>query len=511
MSAVSPNNRIAKNTVFLYARMILVLIVGLYTTRVVLNLLGASDFGLYNVVAGFVSLFSFLNASFSTSIQRFYNFEGGRFGDDGFTRVFSVGFRVHAFLAAIVFIILETFGLWYINNIMVVPEGRLFDANIVFQLSVCSLVFVIIQIPYLGAIIAKERLDFFALVSVIEVILRLGLIIILPYAPYNKLILFAIIQLLITLICFVFYFVYAKHNIESLHLSRPIDKSLMKEMLSFSGWTLVGSFAFIFKGQGVNIVLNSFFGTVVNAARGIAFQVNNAVTSFATNIGMSFRPQVVESYAIGNYSRTYNLFLIQSKVCFGFVLMIITPLIFEMDYVLRIWLGDSVPEQTSVFTSLVLIDALVNTLAYPVTQVVFATGHIKRYQLSTALINIVLVPLCCLFLWLGYDAWIAFLLTIIVSIICQIVCLIIMRNVFQYSFKDYIKTIIFPCALISVLLPIPLYCLHGVIYSPLFRLLLECLASVLISVLLMFVIVLSKAEKEMAKDYVSNILKRARK
>lgn len=509
MSTASSNNRIAKNTVFLYARMILVLVVGLYTSRVVLNLLGASDFGLYNVVAGFVSLFSFLNASFSTSIQRFYNFEGGRSGDEGFTRVFSVGFRVHVILAIIVFILLETFGLWYINNIMVLPPGRIYDANVVFQLSVFSLVLVIIQIPYLGAIIAKEKLDFFALVSIIEVLFRLGFIIFLPYAPFNKLIFFAIIQFAVTLICFSLYFIYAKHSIKSLHLIHSIDKYLLTEMLSFSGWTLVGSFAFIFKGQGVNLVLNSFFGTIVNAARGIAFQVNNAVSGFATNIGMSFRPQLVESYSVGNYSRTYKLFFTQSKVCYCFILMIITPLIIEMDFVLHIWLGDAVPDQTGIFTSLVLIDALVNTLVSPVTQVVFATGDIKKYQITTALINILLVPICWLFLWFGYDAWVAFLLTIIVSIICQVACLIIMHSVFEYSVKEYFYRIIIPCIAITLLLPLPLCIMHNYIEGAWSRLIAESIGSVLLTVLLSLLFFFSRVERNMMVHHVKRIMKMA--
>lgn len=509
MSETSSNSRIAKNTIFLYARMILVLIVGLYTSRVVLNLLGASDFGLYNVVAGFVSLFSFLNASFSTSIQRFYNYEGGRYGNDGFTRVFSVGFRVHVLLTAVVFVILETFGLWYINNVMVLPEGRLNEANIVFQLSIMSLVLVIIQIPYVGAIIAKERLNYFALVSIIEVLFRLGLIIWLPCAPFNKLILFAIIQFVVTLICFVLYYIYAIINIKSLKLLRVIDKPLLKEMLSFSGWTLVGSFAFIFKGQGVNLVLNSFFGTVVNAARGIAFQVNNAISGFSTNLGMSFRPQLVESYAVGNYSRTFNLFLTQSKICYCFILMIISPLILEMDFVLHVWLGDAVPDQTGLFTVLVLIDALVNTLVSPVTQVIFATGKIKYYQLCTATINIVLVPLCWLFLRMGYDAWVAFLLTIIISVVCQVACMIVMHRVFDYNVKEYINKIIIPCLLITLLLPLPLYLAHEVLEGTWTRLIVESFGSVLVTVLLLFLLVFSKAEINMAMSYIRKVLKRA--
>lgn len=508
MTTTSSNSIIAKNTVFLYARMLLVLVVGLYTSRVVLNVLGASDFGVYSVVAGFVSLFSFLNASFSTSIQRFYNYEGGKNGDDGYTRVFSVGIRVHIILSIIIFVILETFGLWYINNVMVMPHERLISANIIFQVSILSLLLVIIQIPFIGAIIAKERLDFFALVSIIEVILRLVFILLLPFIPFDKLITYAIVQTLTSVICFVLYVGYAKRKIPSLHLIKGIDKPLLKSILSFSGWTLIGSFAFIFKGQGVNMVLNSFFGTIVNAASGIAYQVNNAISSFSSNIGMSFRPQLVESYAQERYSRTYNLFLTQSKVCYSFILMLITPLILEMDYVLRLWLGDVFPEETIIFTSLVLIDTLVNSLVAPMTQVVFATGKIQKYQVVTALINIVLVPLCWIFLKLGYPAWIAFLLMVLTSLGCLIFCLFMMHSVFPFSYREYFMRIILPCLIMTAVIPLLLIQINNLLDTSFFKLIIESLSSIVLTSLLLYFLLFSGAEKNLAKQFLSKILRK---
>ncbi len=504
----SNNNRIAKNTIFLYIRMIFVLIVGLYTSRVVLNVLGASDFGTSNVVSGFVVLFAFLNATFSASVQRFYNHEGGKYGDNGFARVYSVGLVVHLFLALAIFILLESFGLWYINNVMVLPKGRLFAANVLFQFSIINLVLVIIQIPFSGAVVAKEKMDFYALVSIADVVLKLILILLLPYVPFDKLIAFASIQLFVQFINFVLYVSYAKIKIKCIKWTKEIDKTLLRSMLSFSGWTLVGSFAFMFKGQGVNLVLNSFFGTIVNAARGVAYQINSAVMGFSSNITMSFRPQLVQSYAEGNIKRTYSLFSSQSRLCYVMTLMLITPIILEMNYILHLWLGDAVPPYTNIFASLVLVDAMINTLNAPVTQVVFATGSIKKYQIWSAVINILLIPTCWFFLKIGYEAWIVFLLTIIISILCQIACLIIMHDVFQYSYKEYAFKTIMPCFVMTIIVPLLPFTITRLMEESLLRLLMVCLTSLIVSVTLFYFAFMNVGERNIVHQYILKIAKR---
>lgn len=503
----SKNNRIAKNTLFLYIRMIFVLLVGLYTSRVVLNVLGASDFGTSNVVGGFVSLFAFLNATFSSSIQRFYNYEGGKFGDEGFTRVYSAGLRVHIILSLAILFLLESFGTWYVNNVMVIPEGRLFAANILYQLTIINLLLVILQIPFCGAIIAKERMDFYAFVSIVDVVLKLILIILLPYLSFDKLIAFASIQLTVQIINFALYVSYAKLQFKFLRWTKDVDKSLLKRMLSFSGWTLVGSFAFMFKGQGVNLVLNSFFGTIINAARGVAYQINSAVMGFSSNLTMSFRPQLVQSYAEGNAKRTYSLFSSQSRFCYFMTLMLITPIILEMDYLLHLWLGDAVPDYTNIFASLVLIDAMINTLNAPVTQVVFATGKIRSYQIWSTLINILLIPICWVFLKMGFEAWIVFVLTIFVSILCQIACLMVMHDVFRYSYKAYLCNTIMPCISMTFLVPLLPTAITCVMPDSFLRLLLVCLSSLVITVMLLYFCFLSSSEKNLVNNFVQKFKK----
>ena len=279
------NKRIAHNTIFLYVRMVFVLIVSLYTSRVVLNVLGVSDYGVYNVVAGFVSLFSFLNATLSSSLQRFYNYEGGKKSELGLSNVFSVGVRVHTILAIIIFIVLETFGIWYINNVMVLPEGRVAAARFLYQFAVASMLLVVMQIPFTAAIIANEKMDFYAIVSIVDVLLRLIIVLILPHVSSDRLIVYGFLLFCITCIDFLLYVVYSKLKFNYLKFEKDIDLVLLKNLISFSGWNLLGTFVFMLKGQGANLLLNSFFGTTVNAARGVAFQVNGAITGFIAEPG----------------------------------------------------------------------------------------------------------------------------------------------------------------------------------------------------------------------------------
>lgn len=483
--------------------MVFVLIVGLYTSRVVLNVLGVSDYGVYNVVAGFVSLFSFLNATLSSSLQRFYNYEGGNRGETGYAEVFSVGVQVHLLLAIIILLLLETIGIWYINNIMILPEGRVASANILFQFSAISLFLIICEIPFTSVIIAKEKMDFYAIVSILDVVLKLVIVLVLPYVSQDKLIAYGFLLLCVTIIDFLFYFGYTKLKFNNLRAQKKINRSLLKQLLSFSGWNLLGTFVFMLKGQGLNLLLNAFFGTIVNAARGVAYQVNSAITGFSTNISVSFRPQMVSSYAEGNTQRAYVLFKTQSKICFCLILMLITPVIFEIDLLLKLWLGNVVPQDANIFTILVLVDALVCTLNTPVTQIVFATGKIKNYQILTSIVNIFLLPICWLLLRLGMEAWVVFMVTVLISVINQIIAVLAMNQVLSFSIKDYLKQIILPCLLMMLIVPLVPYLLTCVMQDSIMRLIIVSLMSFLLSLVLLYSLFLSKSEKSIAKSYLT--------
>jgi len=484
--------------------MFFVLIVSLYTSRVVLNTLGVDDYGVYNVVAGFVSMFGFLNATLSSSMQRFYNYEGTKDKVNGYKKVYSTGLIIHVILGILLFVVLESFGLWYVNNIMVVPDGRLLAANIVYQVSIISMFFVILQIPYTGALMADERMDFYAIVSIIDVVLKLLAIIALPYLPWDKLIVYGLLLLFITVFNTLSYFIYSKKTVLRFKIQLHIEKELLKSILSFSGWNLLGTFAFLLKGQGLNMLLNSFFGTAINAARGIAHQVNGAINGFSANLATAFRPQIVNSYAASDYNRTRRLFFIESKICFALLCMLMIPVIVEIDYLLRIWLGDIVPKYTNIFAILVLFDSLVCTLNAPCTQVAFAVGNLKKYQIITSLVNLCLLPSCWVCLKIGFSSVSVFIATIVFSIINQTICLLLLNKLFPFGLLSYLKEVIIPCIATFLCILIIPYLIHTQIEIGFIRLLLVGIADITMSLGVVYYVILSPNERNSVTSYILN-------
>ena len=502
MAHSANSSTIAKNTAFLYFRMILVLVVALYTSRVTLNVLGVDDYGVYNVVAGFVTMFGFFNATLSSSLQRYYNYEGTLDKENGYSKVYNTGLIIHFFLGVIIMLMLETLGLWYVNKVMVIPAERLLTANIVYQTAVLSMLLVVFQIPYTGAIIAAEKMNYYAIISVFDVSLKLVCIILLPYFPFDKLIAFGLISLLINCFDFFAYYFYARKYILTNEFVWKTDKILLKSIMSFSGWNLIGTFAFLLKGQGLNMLLNYFFGPIINAARGIAYQVNGAITGFSSNISIAFRPQIVNSYAESDLNRTRFMMYSESKICFALMVLLMTPMVLEINYLLKIWLGDIVPEHTNIFAILVLIDSLICTLNTPCTQVAFAVGNLKNYQIANTIVNLLLVPFSWLFLYLGYDAISVFVITIIFSVLNQVVCLQFLNRLFPIHLKNYLLRVIVPCMMFLVIVPILLYIPYLLLPESFLRLFSICIADLIVGCVMFYFIILQRSEKEFCINYI---------
>lgn len=499
----SNNKRIARNTTFLYIRMFVALIINLFTARVLLNALGVEDYGIYNVVAGFVSLFGFLNATLSSSVQRFYNYEGTQKGAEGFQNIYVTALLTHATIAAIIFVLLETFGVWYVNSIMVVSNGRLFAANILFQTSTLSMILMMMQIPYSGAVMAKEHMDFFAIISITDVVLKLIIALVVAYAEYDNLIIYAILLAIVSILDIIAYIWYCKKHFLEMKLRRYFDRVVFKNMLAFSGWNLIGTFAFMLKGQGVNMLLNFFFGPVINAARGIAYQVNGAIGGFSGNIYTAFGPQLVQSYANGDYSRTQRIMFTESKVCFSLIALLITPVIFEIDILLHLWLGESVPEHTPVFAILVLVDTLICTLNTPCTQVVQATGKIKEYQIGATIVNLCLVPFCWILLQVGMAAESAFIAVIIFSCLNQFVCICLVNKQFKIGISAYVNQIVIRCLALVLLAPIVPFAITYLMPPSFLRLVMVAVFSICYTVCLIYLIMFDKQER----TFMLNIVK----
>ena len=456
------NKKIAKNSVFLSIRLVIVLIVSLYTTRAVLKVLGVVDYGVYNVVCGFVSMFTFLNTSMSNGIQRFYNFELGRSEIDGANMVYCTSLVIQLLLAIVILILTESFGLWYLHNKMVIPLDRVIAAEWVFQFSILSFIFIIMQAPYIGAVMAHEKMNFFSLVSVIDAFLKLGIVFILPILTGDKLIIYGVLLSSISAISFFLYYVYCKKHFEEIHFRKLFDKSLFKSMLSFSGWNLFGSFSGVMQTQGIALVLNFYFGPILNAAKGIAAQIQGALQGFVNTISVPVRPQIVQSYAKGNLSRTMNLTISISKISCYFFLIMAIPISAEIDFVLHLWLGNSVPQHTAAFTVIVLISALTSNLNAATSNLIHATGEMKDYQLWGSLIKICSVPISFFIIKKYSIPEIALLVVTVCGIIAHITCLIAVNKVAGLSLKLYFKEVVLPLALVlavSLCVVIPIRCL----------------------------------------------------
>lgn len=488
------NRRIAKNTAILYVRMLFVLLISLYTTRVTLHVLGIEDFGVYNVVAGFVSLFAVMNTAMSNIIQRAYNYESTK---TQFThiRVYTTAIQVQAVIAVVVLVALETVGLWYVNNILVVPESRLAAVNIIFQCSSISLLFVIMQIPFSSLIMARERFDYYAIVSIIDVVLKLVVVIVLPFIPSDKLIIYGVFSLSISIMNFALYFSYCKISIKGNRFQLLFDKDQFVSLFSLSGWTMFDVFAFMLKGQGINMLINGFFGPAINAARGIAFQIMNAINGFSHNICTAFKPQLVQSYAQDDFGRTRELLFSMSKYAFVLLAALSIPLILNLDYVLSLWLKDDIPAYTQSFTILVLIDMVLSSLNTPLTLVALATGKIRQFQIVRSIITTLILPLSWLTLYLGADPSAVFVVCVVVTVINQPISLYLLKKVFFFKYDDYVRLVVKPCFLFVALTPIlPLFA-ASLIHNSLIRLFVTGLLSVVLSLVVGFFAVLSKSEK----------------
>ena len=482
--------------------MVYVLIVSLYTTRAVLSVLGIVDYGIYNVVGGFVGMFSFLNNSLSNGIQRFYNFHNGRGDLDKVCEIYNSALVIQFFLAIIVFLLLETIGLWYINNVMVVPQDRLSVANWLFHFSVMSLVLVIMQIPFSAAIMAHEKMDYFAFVSIMDATIKLFLVLMLNKMYGDHLFQYGVIILSISVLTFFLYFLYCKAKFKEIHFTKTAYKHTIKELLSFTGWNVFGTFSLMLKSQGLTILLNAFFGPVVNAARGVASQVNSALQGFSANIVSAVRPQLVQSYAVGNHDRVKNLMFSLSKVTFILLFMLSLPIMVEINYILKLWLGvDNIPEGTALFTNLVLINMIISSMNTPLSQVVHATGCMKHYQIGTSIVITSILPISLLALYLGAPPASVFIISIVVSCINQFVCLFLLKRIFYYKIKDYARLVVIPCMLPLIIGPIFPYMLTCLIPSSFWRLLLVVITSIVIISSLSLWIVLDKQEKSIILSF----------
>lgn len=502
------NTTIAKNTLFLSLRMVFVLFVSLYTSRVFLNVLGVEDYGISNVVAGFVSMFSFLNTSLANAIQRFYNAELGKNGSKGITKVYNTSLVIQGIIALFVVALLESVGLWYLYEKMVIPSDRFEVAFWLYQFSTISAAVVIMQSPFTAAVMAYERMNTYAVISILEVILKLGFALALPYISIDRLLMYGAFYMVLSILTFLSYFIYSKKEFNELHFQRSYKKSMFKDMISFSGWNLCGTFACMIREQGLNMVLNIFFGPIVNAARGVAYQVSGALQGFVSNLSLASKPQMVQSFATGDSSRTIKLMYTMSKLSFIFLFVLSVPVIFNIDYILHLWLGNVVPDHAANFVILVIITNFMNNLNAPLSNVVYATGKMRNYEVTFSVINLLIIPISFIVLKLGAPAEMAFIVYLVMTVFVQIGCLLVIQTLTKISLSDYFMSLIVPIVIVAcITLPL-IYIINFYLQQNLIGIVIEYIVITLLSSVLFYYVVLDSTEKKFVNNIIYKLKKR---
>jgi O-antigen/teichoic acid export membrane protein len=425
------------------------MLVSLYTVRVVLNTLGVEDYGIYNVVAGVVTMFGFLSGSMATASQRYFSFELGRGDFEQLKKVFSLSLFIYILIGIAILLLGETIGLWFVSNKLVIPLERKSAALWVYQFSIISFLFTMLTSPYMAMIIAYEDMNIYAYVSIGEALFKLGIVFLLQAISWDKLILYGILMLAVVVTITAIYRAICIKKYNACKFSFYWNKGLFKEIAGYSGWNMFGASAGIFKNQVVNIMLNQFFNPVVVAARSIAAMVDSAAVSLSQNFSTAIRPQIIKSYAAEQKEAMFSLVFRGAKGTYLLMYLFVLPLVLEMPIVLTLWLKNP-PEYTVLFTRLMLFDVLINSLSYPIMAAAHATGKIRLYQAVVGGILLLNVPVVWIILFMGAPAYSAMIVAIILTFIACIMRLLILKVLIDYSIRQFLRMVILPICVISV-------------------------------------------------------------
>lgn len=442
------NKRIAKNTLLLYIRMLFQLAISLYTSRVILEALGVEDFGIYNVVGGVVTMFTMFSGALSAAITRFVTFELGKGNIARLNSTFSSSVTIQIGLGLIILFLIEVAGVWFLNARMNMPVSRLTAANWVLQLSAVTFFFNLITIPYNAEIVAHERMSVFAYISIFESLAKLGIAYLIIVAPFDRLIFYAILMCMVALCTQTGYRLYCKRHFEECRYKLSWDGKLLKQMFGFAGWNFIGVTSGIASDQGVNIVINLFHGPAVNAARGVAMQVNNAILGFVANFQMALNPQITKSYATGEHDYMMKLVFQGSRLSYYMMLLISLPVLVNTRYVLGLWLHD-VPQHTVLFVQLILLCTLSETLSGPLITAMLATGKIRNYQIVVGGIRLLNLPFSYLLLRWGYRPEYVVLVAIINSQCCLAARLLLLRVMINLKVRQFMKYVYMNVAVVT--------------------------------------------------------------
>lgn len=453
------NKRIAKNTLLLYFRMFFMMAVGLYTSRVILDKLGEVDFGIYNVVGGFVTMFAVISGAMTSATQRYLSFEIGKGKDGNVKGIFSTMIYIHLFLALIILLLGELVGVWFLNAHMNFPSDRYEAANWVFQFSLIVFILNVITVPYNGALIAYEKMSAFAYFSIVDAALKLAICYVITLTPLDKLVAYALFMAMIQVALLVMYFLYCRCKFVDCRFTGKFNKEYGRSVGSFVSWNLIGSLAGIAKEQGVNVVLNIFFGPAVNAARGIASQVLGRLNGFVTNFQMALNPQIIKNYASDDLNSMYLLVFRGAKFSFLLLLTICLPIVVEAKLILGLWLKE-VPEYTVIFLQITFFTALLNSLSNPLIVTMHATGKVRDYQIVVGCLSLLTLPLVYVVLKMGAAPYMAMIVAFVIELVCHFARLYMLVRSIKFPMLSFLRDVtlrVWIIAGLSLIMPLVLH------------------------------------------------------
>lgn len=504
---IDNNRRIARNTLLLYGRMLFMMAVALYTSRVVLTTLGVVDYGIYNVVGGVVAMFGFINSSMSSATQRYITFALGKGDNHKLQTVFSTSIQIHILIAVVVIILGETVGLWFFYNKMQIPLDRINSAFWVLQCSILSTVVMIISVPYNADIIAHEKMEAFAYISIVEVVLKLIIVYILLIFSTDKLILYAFLLLAIQILIRFSYSIYCNKHFKETKYHYIFDKELFKDMIGFAGWSTFGNLSAVLFGEGLNMLLNVFFGPVVNAARAIAVQVQNAIQQFVANFQMALNPQITKTYAQDNLKAMHSLMFRSARFSFYLLFLLSLPVLFETRRILTLWLN-VVPENTVVFLRIMICTSLIYTIANPLIIANQATGKVKIYQLICGSLLLMILPISYICLSLGLPAYVVFIVHFVMESITQFARMIILRPILKIKLIDYFQNIYKKIAIVVLVSAFFPFIIYINIDDNLLRFFLVCIACLFSVSIVSYLLGLSKNERLFINTKIVLVMKK---
>lgn len=507
MSAYEGNNkRIARNTLLLYIRMGVSMIVSLYTARVVLEALGEVDYGILNVVTGCVAIFTFLNGALSGSTSRFLTFELGRGDQEQLRRTFSATLVIHIVLAIAIVILSETIGLWLLVNKLVIPVERMSAAHWAYQIGILAMVISIIQVPFGASIIAHEKMNIYAYMSLFDVGAKLALAFLIQVIGGDKMIIWALMTMVVGLLYTAIYILYCRKQFaETRNLRFYKDKTLYKQLFSYSWWDLLGQISGMLQGQGINILLNMFFGPIMNTARAISYQVQGALTQFANNFMLASRPQIIKLYAADKTDEMMKLVYLSSCMAFYLSFVLTLPLCLELKYVLDLWLGDY-PSETIPFTMLILINSLIVNIKSSRVAAIHATGHIKLTNITVGVILCSIFPIAYILLRMGFEATSVFVALIAVTFIAEVVAVFVLRKYVKFSVAQYWIQVYGRCILVAICSYLPVYAVHAAMSEGFIRLITVCATSVVVVGGFVYTIGINRETRTSLNNFIKQFL-----